>query len=596
MPRSRLLLQLAVIASFGCVGLTSAFTRRSLASSFVRPHQQHHQHYHYDSLPIASTAKKTATALSISTPSNNAGYYTDDEWHPHDPAHSTPQLLAGLWTQIANGLTLVKGESATVIYPDMRDKLSPRFINLLMAHLDSCKDVCDDFGITMTLQPFQRQNDTGVSGFTVKSFRNPEKSTDNYDFAYDPFWDDGTDFEELYSGIDDEDMAKDPYPEIVNKVPDDDNEIIEVSKAWVNKMMSDMGICPFTQGAERAGLPLGQVFYCVDRSHSFEDMYARYWKEVVRVEQHKEKDLSTTLLICPEFCMDNVEMFESFSTTLTQPLTALGIEDLLQLVFFHPDWVFRDGDARSGDGKAANYARRSAWPMINILRTSQVRAAQKGIPTGLVYKQNEKTLTGIGVDKLETMLRLRDWQEIEDIKVNRKEYDALKIAQEYQETGVVKQKDISIEHDTTVAANKVDRRQMDQGNLVNVLQQALEKRLGVSGAMVPLSGPETSATAMAVDFLLQELDAVAAAPARAPATAEEASTGDMSPEARRAQRMADAKAAMLAEMVEAAAPEATGGDRGFGDPMSDALFGKGGIPDSAIDPAAISDDFNPMNM
>jgi hypothetical protein len=110
-------------------------------------------------------------------------------------------------------------------------------------------------------------------------------------------------------------------------------------------------------------------------------------KEVVRVEQTNEKQLSTTLLICPEFCMDNIEMFESFTNTLTQPLAALGVDELLQLVFFHPLWTFRDGGARFGEGAAANYARRSPWPMINILRTNQVRAAQKGIPTGLVYTQ-----------------------------------------------------------------------------------------------------------------------------------------------------------------------------------------------------------------
>ena len=34
---------------------------------------------------------------------------------------------------------------------------------------------------------------------------------------------------------------------------------------------------------------------------------------------------------------------------------------------------------------AANFARRGPWPMINILRTHQVRAAQRGVPTGQVY-------------------------------------------------------------------------------------------------------------------------------------------------------------------------------------------------------------------
>ena len=42
-------------------------------------------------------------------------------------------------------------------------------------------------------------------------------------------------------------------------------------------------------------------------------------------------------------------------------------------VFFHPKYQFRDGQARySEDHGSANYARRSPWPMINILRTPQV--------------------------------------------------------------------------------------------------------------------------------------------------------------------------------------------------------------------------------
>lgn len=83
-----------------------------------------------------------------------------------------------------------------------------------------------------------------------------------------------------------------------------------------------------------------------------------------------EKQLSTTLLITPNFALRYREFFEvrlgqsrlvetramtdvptyrsiylmqSFSNTLTQPLESLKLEEDIQLVFFHPDWVFRDG-------------------------------------------------------------------------------------------------------------------------------------------------------------------------------------------------------------------------------------------------------------
>ena len=388
----------------------------------------------------------------------------------------------------------------------MEEQFTPRFLNLVMAHLDSCKDVTDYFGITTTLVPFVKEG--VVKGFTVKSYRDPNKDPENLEFDYDPFWDDGSDWS--YEGVDDEDIPQDDLPEIVNKIPDDDDEIIETSKVWVAKMMSDMGLCPFTKGSEQAGIPMGPVYYHVDRSTSMEDMYAAFWREAVRVEQQSEDDLSTTLLITPEFCMDNVEMFENFGNTLTQTLVPLQVEGLLQLIFFHPNWFFRHGGelGKTGEG-AANYARRSPWPMINILRTNQVRTAQKGIPTGLVYTQNEKTLSSIGTKQLETMLRLRDWGDIADVKVDRREMEALRIAQDFQNTGKVKVADMSIESDATPAAGKVSEEQVEQGNLVRVLLDALEKRLGkTSGAVVELSGPETSAAVMATDFLFRELDNV----------------------------------------------------------------------------------------
>ncbi|KAG7347346.1 DUF1415 domain containing protein [Nitzschia inconspicua] len=522
--RAQIVVLLAVAAlihtsfAFSTTTLKRSFRRTSLDNLQWSPSFRH-QHLTWPLFADISGGASTAIQAGSGEDNEQGQEMEDESMMPSDPASTRSQFLAGLWQLIAQGNSLVRGESKTILFPNMGEQLvSRRYLNLVTAHLDSCKDVCDYFGITTTLQPYI--NEGRVKGFTVKSFRKPDHDPEKMEFAYDPFWDDGDDWD--YQGIDDEYEKEDAegegkikstikYPDIVNKIPDNDDEILRISKTWVAKICSDMGICPFTSGAEMAGLPIGPVFYTIDRSTSMEDMYARYWQEVVRVEQRSERDLSTTLLIAPEFCIDNIEIFESFATTLTQPLSALGVEDSIQLVFFHPHWSFRDGGERGGEGAAANYARRSPWPMINILRTNQVRAAQKGIPTGLVYKQNEKTLSGVGVEKLETMLRLRDWGEIADVKVDRREMEALRVAQDFQQTGVIKQEDISFAADATPAANKVDGEQIEQGNLVNVVREALEKRLGKQdGTVTRLSGPETSATIMASDFLLAELEKIIA--------------------------------------------------------------------------------------
>jgi len=452
---------------------------------------------------------------------------SDFDLIPRDPATTTPQLLSALWEKIAQGSSMVRGEASAIIFPNMAEQFTPKYLNQLLSYFDTCKDVCDHFGSQTVLRPFfdpilkREKKEKRVIGFVVKSYRIPQKDLqglgDEYQFDYDGFWDDEDEIN--FDGIDEELDGplekKNNLPEIVDKIPDSDEKIIEVSKRWVSKLMSDMGVCPFTSGPEMAGLPLGKVRYTVERSTSFEDVYARYWKEVVKVEQSDERELSTTLLICPDFCMENIEWFENFSTTLTKALTGLGVENLLQLVFFHPDWTFRDGGKnrqRGAEGEAANYARRSPWPMINLLRTTQVRSAQRGIPTGLVYQQNEKTLQKIGVEQLETMLRLRNWDAIADLKVNRRDMEALRVAQDFQQTGAISKQDTSFAYDSTPAANRVHPQQVNEGNLVKVISQALEKRLGkTSGDDKPteLTGPETCAVAMATDILLKELDLIA---------------------------------------------------------------------------------------
>jgi hypothetical protein len=536
--------------------------------------------------PIPSPcSKRTPLCTLFSTNEND-----NPDIPSSDPASTTAELLASLWTLISQAIrsTMVKGETRTVLYPNMKSIMStPSYLAKLMGHLDACKDVCDFFGTKIILVPHRNNNLPSnssssssshqmmmVEGFTVKSFRNPHKQ-DEYEFDYDPFWDDGDDWD--YEGVDaevegmlhhDHAAAASAHPMQIPTTPDNDREIISITQTWVGKMMSDMGICPFTNGPNQAGLPMGPVYYTVDRGCTqMEDMYARYWNEVVRVEQTPQAQLSTTLLIAPEFCIDNIELFESFSNTLTQPLTALGLEEWLQLVFFHPQWTFRDGGERSGTGAAANYARRSPWPMINLLRTKQVRAAQRGIPTGLVYQQNERTLSGIGAEKLEVMLRNRDWSDISDVQVNRRDMEALRVAQDYQQTGKLDEKDTSFEFDATPAANKVNRdAQMEGGNMVNVLKEALTKRLQGHA----LSGPETSATVMASDFLLEELERIVEMGGTA-ATATTSSSSTIGIPLTKEERMLEAKRMILQDL------EGDGIESGYAGDELNAMFGSGGI-------------------
>ena len=362
-------------------------------------------------------------------------------------ADSVPKALADLWKVVA----APPDGGAVLRFPACAEMGSPTVRAALFEHLECCKDNCDSFGSAVVVAPEGRSD--------VRVRRVGRASSDPYAFDDDDDWGDDDDFlsPEMRAmlagagGDDDGDFDAKPPPSAAAHAPLDDAGVIRCCKDWTNAIVSDAGICPFSLSADRAGLPLGDVRYDVTRAADAESVYSWYWKEVAWLEDHPRA--ATSLLICAdEFWLKNLEAFETFGASLAQALqtgteaqaAGLGLESQLQLVFFHPDYVFRDGAERTGADAAANFARRSPFPMINILRTPQVRAAQKGLPTGLVYQQNEETLRFVGAGLLDDMLRTRDWSAMEGNRVDRTKIEVLKLARGMMEaSGVAATDDLS---------------------------------------------------------------------------------------------------------------------------------------------------------
>ena len=121
---------------------------------------------------------------------------------------------------------------------------------------------------------------------------------------------------------------------------------------------SDFAICPFTMDPDRAGIPLGAVRYTISRAVTPEEAFLAYWKEVQATINADEKDISTVLLVFPELeLFGNYELFESYCESLSDALskTTMSMEAVIQLVFFHPKYQFRDGQARVGEEKGKYY-------------------------------------------------------------------------------------------------------------------------------------------------------------------------------------------------------------------------------------------------
>mmetsp|Transcript_4436 Transcript_4436/g.13460 ORF Transcript_4436/g.13460 Transcript_4436/m.13460 type:complete len:420 (+) Transcript_4436:237-1496(+) len=323
------------------------------------------------------------------------------------------EFLADFWQLVCDIIDGKHVHASRIILtaPQCKSMREGWVIQRLVEYLNSCQDICNDFGETVAFKA-TRDEENSLAAFTLTK----QAEYNVFGTSDEDDWDDWGDMDmsilDKYKDGEEKGTGSASKPELV---PKNDEMILKKTFDWVQAIVVDMGICPFTSStAAKAGLPIGDVRYEVCRDVAVERLYRAYWEELSLLLRMDQTSLSTTLLITPEFCTENADGFDAFSATLTSPLASLGVERDFQLVFFHPRYCFRDGAQRLGDDSAANYARRSPWPMINILRTQQVRAAQRVIPTGLVYKQNEDVLKDVGSDTLENMLQQRDWEALSD--------------------------------------------------------------------------------------------------------------------------------------------------------------------------------------
>lgn len=304
-------------------------------------------------------------------------------------ATTLAEALRDVWT-VADGM----GSAATagqraIGFPYWEEATTdPKLFTAVIRHVMGCGEVCEYLGESLQLsarhpnspttedEPMAAPCPVLLFRFYARPAYNPADDP-FYDPADDPFAEDGS--EDIFGGA----VAAAQSDEVV----------ISATHKWVEAMIVHMKVCPFSSSVERAGMPQGGVSYPITRAKTAEAVYAQFWQQVLELDATDERELSTVLLITPDFAMYAPGGYDALADTLNGALTELGMERHIQLVFFHPEYTFRDGQQRIGNSEAAaaNFARRSPYPMINLLRTPQARP---GVWCGAVGLGGEGDGTG----------------------------------------------------------------------------------------------------------------------------------------------------------------------------------------------------------
>lgn len=182
-------------------------------------------------------------------------------------------------------------------------------------------------------------------------------------------------------------MTAEPMsPDRPEPLPDDPHVV--ATRLWLERAVIGLNLCPFAKAVHVKG----QIRYVVSLADTPEALLADLRAELQRLAAADPQDVDTTLLIHPRVLGDFLD-FNDFLHDADEAVHALGLEGVLQVASFHPQYQFAGTDADD----IGNYTNRSPYPTLHLLREDSIDRAVAAFPAAeSIYEANIATLERLG--------------------------------------------------------------------------------------------------------------------------------------------------------------------------------------------------------
>ena len=170
----------------------------------------------------------------------------------------------------------------------------------------------------------------------------------------------------------------------------DPESVVRLTRNWLEKAVIGLNLCPFAKAVHRKD----QIRYVVSSADSTAELALELARELHLLQNADPGQIDTTLLIHPQVLTDFFD-YNAFLGTADRLLRKAGLEGILQIASFHPQFAFRDGPADAIE----NYTNRSPYPMLHLLREASVARAVEAFPEAdTIYERNMATLRALGFE------------------------------------------------------------------------------------------------------------------------------------------------------------------------------------------------------
>ena len=165
-------------------------------------------------------------------------------------------------------------------------------------------------------------------------------------------------------------------------------EIIAATRAWLEKAVIGLDLCPFA----RAVHVRNQIRYVVSEAETPEELLEDLITELQALAAADPEETDTTLLIHPRVLEDFLD-YNDFLGVAEAAVEELGLTGVLQVASFHPKYQF----AGTKPDDIENYTNRSPYPILHLLREASVERAVAAFPdTAGIFEKNIETMRRLG--------------------------------------------------------------------------------------------------------------------------------------------------------------------------------------------------------
>jgi hypothetical protein len=167
-----------------------------------------------------------------------------------------------------------------------------------------------------------------------------------------------------------------------------DAPYVEATRRWVERAVLGLNLCPF------AHAPFAQqtIRYAVSHARDGDGLLDDLCGELQSLAAAAPADCETTLLVHPYVFGDFLE-YNDFLDVADAAVQTLGLEGVLQVASFHPDYQFAD----SLPEDVENCSNRAPYPTLHLLREASVaRAVDAMSDPDAIYRRNIDTLRKLG--------------------------------------------------------------------------------------------------------------------------------------------------------------------------------------------------------